>query len=54
MLRIGHEELALDRVVALAYPENDTSRRVMEKAGMRADGTVQAYGRTLTRHVSGA
>ena len=32
--------------------ENDASRRVMEKAGMRPDGTVEAYGRTMTRHVS--
>jgi [ribosomal protein S5]-alanine N-acetyltransferase len=53
-LRIGHDELGLDRIVALAYLENDASRRVMEKAGMRADGKVEAYGRTMTRHVSGA
>lgn len=42
--------LGLDRVIALAYPENHASRRVMEKAGMRADGTVTAYGRQMTRH----
>ncbi len=52
VLRIGHDELALERIVALAYQENDASRRVMEKAGMRANGTVEAYGRTMTRHVS--
>jgi ribosomal-protein-alanine N-acetyltransferase len=51
-LRIGHEELGLDRIVALAYPENTASRRVMEKAGMRADGTVTAYDHEMTRHVS--
>ncbi len=51
-LRIGHGELGLERIVALAYPENATSRRVMEKAGMRADGTVTAYDHELTRHVS--
>ena len=54
VLRIGHDELGLDRIVALAYPENDASRRVMEKAGMRPDGTVEAYASALTRHVSGA
>ena len=54
VLRIGHEELGLERIVALAYPENDASRHVMEKAGMRADGTAESYGSTLTRHVSGA
>ena len=52
VLRIGHDELGLQRIVALAYPENEASRRVMAKAGMRAEGTVEAYGRTLTRHVS--
>ena len=52
VLEIGHEQLGLARIVALAYSENDRSRRVMEKAGMRPDGTVEAYGRTMTRHVS--
>ena len=52
VLSIGHGELAIDRIVALAYPDNDPSRRVMEKAGMRADGTVEAYGHEMTRHVS--
>jgi RimJ/RimL family protein N-acetyltransferase len=54
VLRIGHDDLGLDRIVALAYLENDASRHVMEKAGMRPDGAVEAYGGTLTRHVSGA
>jgi ribosomal-protein-alanine N-acetyltransferase len=52
VLAAGHGELGLDRIVALAYAENEASRRVMEKAGMRPDGTVEAYGRTMTRHVS--
>ena len=52
ILRIGHDELGMERVVALAYPENDASRRVMEKAGMVPDGTAEAYGHVLTRHVS--
>ena len=51
-LRIGHEELGLERIVALAYPENHASRRVMEKAGMQPDGTVMAYDHEMTRHVS--
>jgi [ribosomal protein S5]-alanine N-acetyltransferase len=54
VLEIGHEQLGLERIVALAYVENDASRRVMEKAGMRPDGTIEAYGRTMTRHVSAA
>ena len=52
VLRIGHGELGLERIVALAYPENDASRHVMEKAGMRRSGTAQAYGSELTKHVS--
>lgn len=52
ILRVAHDELGLERVVALAYAENDASRRVMEKAGMRPDGTLHAYDRELTRHVS--
>jgi RimJ/RimL family protein N-acetyltransferase len=52
VLRIGHEELGLERIVALAWPGNDASRRVMERAGMRPEGTTNAYGRELTRHVS--
>jgi RimJ/RimL family protein N-acetyltransferase len=53
VLHVAHGELGLRRVVALAYPANDASRRVMEKAGMRRDGKQEAYGRTLTRHASG-
>lgn len=52
VLDAGHGELGLGRIVALAYPENDASQRVMAKAGMRADGTQQAYGRELVRHAS--
>ena len=52
VLEVGHGELGLERIVALAYPENDASRRVMEKAEMRPEGTIAAYGHELTRHVS--
>lgn len=45
------DELGIERVIALAYPENEASRRVMEKAGMTADGTRHVYGRELSRHV---
>jgi len=44
--------LGLGRVVALAWPQNEPSRRVMEKIGMRPDGVVTAYGREMTRHVA--
>jgi ribosomal-protein-alanine N-acetyltransferase len=52
VLERGHGELGLERIVALAYPENAASQRVMAKAGMRPDGEVTAYGRPMTRFVS--
>jgi RimJ/RimL family protein N-acetyltransferase len=39
--------LGLTRVVALAYPENAQSIRIMQKLGMRDAGTVDAYGHRL-------
>jgi len=33
-LGYGFEEAGLDRIIALAFPENAASRRVMEKIGM--------------------
>lgn len=54
VLEAGHGPLGIERIVALAYPDNAASQRVMTKAGMRADGTQHAYGRDLVRHVSPA
>jgi [ribosomal protein S5]-alanine N-acetyltransferase len=39
--------LGLKRVVALAYPENTQSIRIMQKLGMRDTGIVTAYGQQL-------
>jgi [ribosomal protein S5]-alanine N-acetyltransferase len=39
--------LGLKRVVALAYPENAQSIRIMQKLGMREVGVVTAYGQQL-------
>jgi [ribosomal protein S5]-alanine N-acetyltransferase len=52
VLAVGHDQLDIARIVALAYPENVASQRVMVKAGMRSDGEVTAYGRTMVRAVS--
>lgn len=52
VLEAGHGELGLDRIIALAYPENAASLRVMAKAGMRSDGRTRAYGREMVRSVS--
>ena len=42
-LRYGFEELKLDRIVAVAMPENLASRRIMEKLGMRFEKTGHWY-----------
>jgi len=36
----GLHQLGLDRIIAIAYPENRASTRVMEKAGMKSEGTI--------------
>lgn len=43
-LRYGFEELRLKRIVAVAVPENTSSRRVMEKAGMHYVKPAHHYG----------
>jgi [ribosomal protein S5]-alanine N-acetyltransferase len=40
----GFDELGLDRIVAVALPENTASRRVLEKCGLHEIGLVHAYG----------
>ena len=52
VLDVAHTQLGLPRVIALSYPENLASQRVMEKAGMRPDGETEAYGRRMLRAVS--
>lgn len=42
-LRYGFEVVGLPSITALAYPENKASQRVMEKIGMRYEGTTSAY-----------
>lgn len=42
-LRYGFEALKLDRIIALAVPENAASRRVMEKMGMQYEKTAEYY-----------
>lgn len=43
-LRYGFETLCLDRIVAVAIPENRGSSRVMEKIGMTYEKNTVAYG----------
>jgi RimJ/RimL family protein N-acetyltransferase len=51
-LDVAFGPLGLDRVVALSYPKNAASVRVMQKIGMRDDGEFEAYGRPMVRYVA--
>jgi ribosomal-protein-alanine N-acetyltransferase len=51
-LDVAFGPLGLDRVIALSYPENGPSVRVMQKIGMVADGEVEAYGRRMVRYLA--
>jgi RimJ/RimL family protein N-acetyltransferase len=42
-LRYGFEQAGLQRIVAVAVPENTGSRRVMEKLGMKFEKRVEHY-----------
>jgi len=46
-LRYGFETLKLDRIIAVAVPENMASRRVMEKLGMQYEGIAFYYNSNL-------
>jgi RimJ/RimL family protein N-acetyltransferase len=46
-------ELGLDLVVAAVHEENEASRRVLEKLGMRRDGTTALDGVEVVRYVIG-
>jgi RimJ/RimL family protein N-acetyltransferase len=43
-LRFGFDEAGLERVIALAVPENVASRRVMEHIGMALEGEEDLFG----------
>ena len=43
-LRYGFENARLDRIVAVTYPENVGSWRIMEKCGMKYEKTETHYG----------
>jgi ribosomal-protein-alanine N-acetyltransferase len=43
-LEFGFEKAGLERIVAVAYPENTGSWRIMEKLGMRYEKTEEHYG----------
>ena len=49
-LNYGFSRLNLEKIVAVARPENTASRRVMEKLGMNFDGVGRFYGRELVHY----
>ena len=49
--RIATHKLKLNRIVAVAMPENIASRRVMEKIGMRYEKTGHWYEVELVYYV---
>lgn len=49
-LEYGFNELNLEKIVAVAQPENKGSRRVMEKIGMHFDYIGEFYGRDLVHY----
>ena len=52
-LRYGFEQAGLEEIVAIADPENRGSWRVMEKAGMRREGTARYYDQEVVRYTIG-
>jgi RimJ/RimL family protein N-acetyltransferase len=44
VLSYGFETVELDRVIAVVMPDNVSSGRVLEKAGMRYEGLASYYG----------
>lgn len=49
-LEYGFDKLKLEKIVAVARPENAGSRRVMEKIGMRFDYVGKFYDRDLVHY----
>lgn len=49
-LEFGLRTIGLRRIIALVLPENAASIRVLEKSGMRRDGTKRYDGRTVLQY----
>lgn len=46
-LKYGFEVVKLERIVAIAQPENIASRRVMEKVGMKYERDAYFYNKDV-------
>jgi RimJ/RimL family protein N-acetyltransferase len=51
-LRHAFDDLALERVIAICYPDNAASLRVIEKAGMSAEGMGEYYGAQMKKYAA--
>ena len=49
-LAYGFNQLNLEKIAAVAFPENTGSRRVMQKLGMTFDYIGEFYGRDLVHY----
>jgi [ribosomal protein S5]-alanine N-acetyltransferase len=48
----GFGAIGLEQIIAICFPENVASWRVMEKAGMRYEGMGSYYGLSLKKYVA--
>lgn len=53
-LRWGFEELQLDHIIGVAFPENAASRRVLEKNGLAYEGARHISGCDMVQYTSTA
>jgi ribosomal-protein-alanine N-acetyltransferase len=51
-LQFGFDIIGLEEILALVLPQNRASLRVLEKGGMRPDGTVDYLGQMALRYVA--
>lgn len=49
-LEWGFKQLSVDKLVAVIRPQNDPSRHVLEKCGMRYVGKVHSYGGEMDKY----
>ena len=52
LVRYGMHALGLDRVVGLTHPDNEASKQVLMKAGLKARGVGRYYGKELPYFVA--
>ena len=49
-LKYGFEELNLEKIVAVAFPENEASQKVMKRLGMKRIGIGKFYDNDLVQY----